>query len=492
MRRLATWHIPVAALSLLVACALLTGGSFTLTRPIPFGLTFNSMLEHLLRGEFDVDPATIKWEGFRVGDKTYSYFGILPAFFRLVLLPFGKLGTLDLTQLSIALASAVICVCVLDIFATAARRPATEGSGLSRRVAVIVIAGLVLSGPQVQLLRESIYQEIEQWAAAAAAAFVCVAFRAFAADREFSLRRLSFLAVIAGLCLAARVSTGLGLYVALGLLLAALAWRQALADARRGSSVVTGFAAAVVQPRIVVPMVILLALAACVGFVNFERWGNPLTFIDFHYYALAQTDFPDRVPRLERYGEFNLARLFYGLGYYFLPIWALRGGDGRFLFSDFQAAYVDAPELPPSSFLWSDPLLCVLVVLGIAYLATRPRQRLEAVAVAIGLAVPAFLMLIAIYMAHRYRVEFYGLFYFLGAFGLAGLARSTRPVRRPLQVLLAVLGVVSVIAAGANLAVYNASEFGPAATVVPEGSLVDYYAPRFRAMMEPKLRRLGF
>ena len=67
-------------------------GSFNFMKPVELaarGMTFNSMLEHLLRGEFDVDPAAVVFEGIIRDGRTYVYFGILPAFLRLPLLPTG-------------------------------------------------------------------------------------------------------------------------------------------------------------------------------------------------------------------------------------------------------------------------------------------------------------------------------------------------------------------------------------------------------------------
>src|SRR5882724_1040015 len=62
-----------------------------LERGVARGMTFNSMLEHLLHGEFDVDPAAIGSEGQLRDGKTYTYFGIIPALLRLPLLPTGAL-----------------------------------------------------------------------------------------------------------------------------------------------------------------------------------------------------------------------------------------------------------------------------------------------------------------------------------------------------------------------------------------------------------------
>src|SRR5689334_12310889 len=67
----------------------------------PHGLTFNSMLLHLLQGQFDVDPRTIGDEGIVRNGLSYTYFGILPALLRGPFLPFASdfAGT-DYTRLS--------------------------------------------------------------------------------------------------------------------------------------------------------------------------------------------------------------------------------------------------------------------------------------------------------------------------------------------------------------------------------------------------------
>ena len=59
-------------------------------------LTFNSMLEHLLHGRFDVDPQIIGTNGYWFKGGVYAYFGIFPALLRLPLWFFGRLD-LDVT-----------------------------------------------------------------------------------------------------------------------------------------------------------------------------------------------------------------------------------------------------------------------------------------------------------------------------------------------------------------------------------------------------------
>src|SRR6516164_7601909 len=95
-------------------------GSFNLFKPIEptaRGMAFNSMLEHLQHGEFDIDPAAIGSEGFVRDGKTYTYFGIIPALLRFPLLLTGGLMRLDVTRLYCALA-ATLALC--SKFATVA------------------------------------------------------------------------------------------------------------------------------------------------------------------------------------------------------------------------------------------------------------------------------------------------------------------------------------------------------------------------------------
>ena len=63
----------------------LTDGSFNLFAPQFVGLSFNSMLQHMLAGSVDVDPAVIGYEGFARDGRVYAYFGPFCALLRLPL-----------------------------------------------------------------------------------------------------------------------------------------------------------------------------------------------------------------------------------------------------------------------------------------------------------------------------------------------------------------------------------------------------------------------
>src|SRR5262245_28788576 len=79
----------------------LTADHFDLWRPGKgLDLSFNSMLQHLLRGEFDVDPSIVGDEGFYRDGRVFAYWGIFCAVIRwpLTLFPGGL--ALDVTRFS--------------------------------------------------------------------------------------------------------------------------------------------------------------------------------------------------------------------------------------------------------------------------------------------------------------------------------------------------------------------------------------------------------
>src|SRR5580704_17091293 len=84
---------------------LLTAGVSGLLSPASHGLTFNSMLLHLLHGRFDVDPATIGDEGYLRNGAVYAYFGIFPALFRAAFLSLPNFRQIDFTRLACLIAA---------------------------------------------------------------------------------------------------------------------------------------------------------------------------------------------------------------------------------------------------------------------------------------------------------------------------------------------------------------------------------------------------
>jgi hypothetical protein len=78
--RINAYYLVLVVIAFIYYIFLIAGHSFRLFEPTELGMSFNSMLEHLLRGQFDIDPHAIRFEGFVRNGKTYSYFGIFLRF----------------------------------------------------------------------------------------------------------------------------------------------------------------------------------------------------------------------------------------------------------------------------------------------------------------------------------------------------------------------------------------------------------------------------
>jgi hypothetical protein len=445
--------------------ALLSDGRFQEVEPVRYGLVFNSMIDYLSRGRFDVDPDIVLKEGFFRGGHTYAYFGPVPALLRLPLLIWPRFGGVDFTVISCAIAATLATVA--NVGAVLQARRVIAGGPYVRRISLFAMAVMIFGGPQLQFLRPSIFQESLYWAAAIAAIFVMLAFRWCIDIARRRSGHLITMALLAGLCLLTRVSTSIGLYAACGGIMLA----QLIAAAQRDRASIIG-----AVRMLVLPSLILLSCMVIVGYINYERWGSPLTFQDYKYYNSMLPDDPV-FGIIAKYGYFNFRRLLFGLSYFFVPVWTIIGSDGHFLFHAFMDRVMYIVELPPATFLASDTFLCFLACLGFASLWRRRAagtDTLTARLIAAGFAIPAVLILIAIALTFRYRMEFYPLFEFLGLFGLISLATKFTSHPRLFTNVCGLMVVISIVSSHAFLFAYKMSPWGYSLDVEKTGWAAAY------------------
>jgi hypothetical protein len=437
----------------------------SLFSPVNYGLTFNSMLLHLLDGSFDVDPQTIGLEGVQRNGLTYTYFGIVMALIRLPFLFARDFAATDYTRLSCLAAVSIMGSFNLASLLTMWR---AVGSPAKWPIFFFVVLAVLFGGPQIQFLMASIWQEVSMWAAAFGAVFVYLIVRGYYSARGFTPMVLAGLAATAGLCLLTRVSTALGLYVALGLLILGLlarAWRDH--NQQRSIGIIAPF----------LPAVLILGLfIAIAAAVNYGRWGNPLAFSGGTQGYLLAT--PERLARDAQYGQFNIVRIGYALAYYFVPAWAIHSADGNLLWSEFKERVFDSVELPPASFLLSDPLLVGLIIFLLLHLV-RNRQsidRIVAIPVLAGLLVPIVIVLTYSHLTFRYRLEFYPFFELCAVLGLGILL--SRAKRLPL-IPVGAVAIVGIAASHAFWFLYVLGRYGDATGHLAGKDVISFYRAFF-------------
>ena len=434
-------------------------------------LTFNSMAAHLLAGRYDVDPAIVGYEGFAVNGTVVAYWGVLPAVLRLPLMLFSGGHSWDFTALSCLAAVCCAAVAKIKTIRLIFRRfdsHAVIGNGMFLLLYWSVVVTILFSGPQIEFLKPSIYQEVCFWSGALAAIFAYWGVGGLVHGR-FVMSTLCALAITAGLALLTRVSTGVGLYAACGLLFAVLAvTRQPHA----------------LRARLVLPLSLLALFLGIAAWINYRRWGNPLIFADYHRYIM-NVEHPEWLTTLATYGLFNLARIPLGFCFYFVPMVFPPASGGWFLQSG-QAPLLDFAELPPSSFFLTDPLLIGLTLYGCRAIFGRTDRsvvdRTQSLSIALGLCTSGLLMLCAISMSHRYRIDFYPFIEFGAFIGLIHLLNRKVPLHRATGNFIIGAAATSIGASFLVLALYRLSHWMPTVSLL-RADTVEYYEHQFAGVL---------
>ncbi len=404
--------IPLAGFVALAAgvyyFGLMSRFQFDVTIDRGFGLVFNDMLLRLLHGDFSIDPDIIGVEAYVRNGNTYAYFGIVPALVRLVLMPFFDLRTQSVAVLTCTVAAAgTVFFYVAGVLTIAVGR-------LPMVVAIALAMTCALAGTPYDLTaRALVYNEPIHWATCLSGAYVYVLTRSLARGQPPKRRALVCLALLSGVCLHTRFSTAFGLYLATALLV--------LQDMANHPSGLRRPVVEVLRPNLA-PLAILTFFTLLAGAVNYARWDNPFEFANLGR-QIYMDDHPDRVVRLLEQGPSNLHRLWFGLQYYYFPIWVLPDDSGRSIFADWMSKNLDGAELPPSSLLLTDALWTGLAGFAITVLARRRSTEIDRTTAIAGIAlsVPPAMMLVHIYMALRYRAEFQPSIMLLANYGLLAL-----------------------------------------------------------------------
>jgi hypothetical protein len=422
---------------------LLSNGTFQLFTAEMLDKAYDNMLVHLLRGDFTVDRGAIGYEAFTRDGKTYAYFGIFPALLRLLAMPFTDVGLAHLARLSCLTASVLFVALQLRMLLIVHRSlpPASRRS----EFLVVMVAATVLSGPQLYTLAmASIYHEPILWSAAQAAAFNLVIVHATFGGKGLRTREFALLAGFAGLAIITRPTIGVALYLGTVLLIAWKVWhwyapntgpRPFSATATRLSSMI-------------VPIAILGLSGVVVGVVNFQRWGNPFTFADFHYYDMRIGVYPRLAEILHNYGEFNIGRIWIGALYYMTDLPYLLHTlppFGEFLRARFQV--IDAPPMEP---VLTNPLTIILAGIGLYRIWWRPGLSIRGVAILplalLGHASAVLLIFAAMGLTLRYHFDLAPFMTLAALIGYASISTTMAEAResRRKRVRMAAIGLCAV------------------------------------------------
>ena len=458
------YFFPIVALVGVYYLFLLSNGTLQIFEPEMLDKVFDSMLMHMLHGEFTVDRDVMDFEATIINGKTYTYFGVFPALLRLLAMPFTDIAQAHLARLS-CLAAMVILVSlelrvllvVHDSLPAGRRRP---------EFLAVMVAATLLSGPQVFTLAAArVYDEPILWSAVMAVAFNLIAVRAALLRGKLYTPELVWLAIVAGLALHTRVPIGVALYLGTILLTAwTLLSEQRRQSAAHGSVLLSKISASVRDARIWLPVGILGLMALLQGVINFGRWGSPFTFSpDIQYYALAKMRDAGNFDALRNHGAFNFGRVWVGALYYATGLpWLLKGVPP---FAEFLRAWYVRIEGPPSTPLLTNPLTVLLAALGVYRLMRRADLSTGSLAIArlalAGHLAAVLLILTLCYLTLRYCVDLIGFVVLARVLGYRSVClEAPEASRKLLSIAGAGLCVIGILFSGYVLVLHKAWSMG--------------------------------
>lgn len=346
--------------STLVTIGLATNGSFNLFSPSFLWKAYNYYFLGMLDGRLDVPVDAIGREGGYFNSKAYMYYGMLSVIPRAFLYPF-----VDLTQTSVSYFSILFFTLVghvslqISLISTFFDRVSKDKSLFSYGL-LVGISCLLWFGSASFMISQNATIYHEPYAAALCLVNIYLALLlkdGFFLDKS---RRVSLIpyALLAGLCIHARMPTALTLYLVTGMLILI----QTVRIRRSAGLTVNPFNVVIQSLQTFWPAISVLAfLGLTILWLNFAKYGNPLAFMGGNYGYFFLEGYSERRCNLVPTSDFSGLLRIVANTYIYLTgdeqghwslTWHLATGFGR-------------KELPlvPLAILWPLPIACFIYVL---------------------------------------------------------------------------------------------------------------------------------
>lgn len=390
---------------------LITNFDFDVFGREAFWRVFNQMLQRLLNGRFDIDLDVIRGEGYLHDGQLVSYFGVFPALLRLPFAAFVDLDTVSLSRISCWLGLCVCALAQLQMLWTAHQMLDKRHRRLWLWGAFAV--ALLLTGPQLTLTFSSyVYNEPIIWAAACAMLFSCVVLGELQNPTD-SAYKIYLLAALVGIAFLCRLTTGIGLLVAFGVVITHFEWRLMRAAKLAPRPWDLGTSSALMSA------VILFAFGIFAAWINFRRFGNILTFNNPQENLFVMIS-PRRMTVAAEHGLFEFIRLAPNFAYYFL------GFPVEKLQPNLWATHYDNMGWPRSALFVKETMLIFAAALGAKELIGRLRESsawIPVTGAALGGATIFLLMLGLPMMNYRYQMDLQPFLSLLAILGYISFSR---------------------------------------------------------------------
>tara|TARA_R110000751_G_scaffold3930_5_gene18542 strand:+ start:76386 stop:77933 length:1548 start_codon:yes stop_codon:yes gene_type:complete len=403
---LATFIVSLSASLLIVFLA--TNGSFDLFQPSFLWKAYNHYFLSLIDGRLDVPAYAIGKEGNFIDGKAYMYYGLLPTVTRLFIFPFA-----DLTQVPVAYFSVLFFTIIgnsvlqysLISKHVAMQLAPTAGAQQTPSLSLLILISSVIwigSGSFIISQNATIYHEPY-------AASLCMVnlFLALLVKHDFFIgayRKVNLVpfAILAGLCIHARMPSALALYLVTGLLILVQTYRSQVCLSKI-IKIHKLLGLALVQYWKAILILGLFGLS--ILWLNYAKYGDALSFMGRNYGFMFFEGFSERMCNVLPQAEFyKFYRILVNTYVYLSGDWQNHWSLIRL----FSTGY-GRVELPAASLalLWALPLITFIFLFFVfikGFIQVENRILLLAL---LGFSAGATFQLMYPTITHRYVVTFW-------------------------------------------------------------------------------------
>jgi hypothetical protein len=409
-------HVMIGLAGIIIYALFITDGTFNFLDGDNLSLAYNYYLLAIMNGRLDIPQNIIGYEGFYdTYGRAYTYFGILPALFRLFFWPFVNLQEVKVGHAFVfvlAVSSALLAQSLL------LRISKAFPSKNKERDLWLIMASLSVwfaSPLSFLMANSSIYQETILTGIFLTITYIYIFTDQVLIKRKVSAAGFLGLSLIAALAEHARPHVALALYAGT-CLLKLLLYFEKMKTAASWSPVIKSQAL-----TYAIPLLVMMASGILFLMLNYARWGdylNPAPLDRWAHY-LQRTHFSQEVETYFDMGRFNIRR--------FLPILAFSFTGSMPLFTllqnVFDAGFIRL-EAPNSPILIMWPLWIWTMFYLIAALCKK-QSRSEFFSVTadrfapmliLGLTLLIIFFFVATFgiVTTRYRAEMWPLLFFSG------------------------------------------------------------------------------
>jgi len=296
---------------------------------------YNALALSIMNGALDVSYEAVGRESFYYNDKVYFYYGYFPVLLRLTLAPLVDLETVSLARISVWLMT-TIGAASLQYALIFCSRPkySTLPWDFSDKTKLILLSLIVWFGSAYFIIVQKgmIYHEPYAAALMLSSLFIVLVYKDIILDFDSRRYRLVLYAVLAALCVHARQSIAISLYIGVIILIVMMTIDTVSSRKESGNNIQLKTYINEFIKNGYKPLFVLFLGGALLLLLNYLRFDDFFALAKGHYgYTRAGEGFTPRVcgAHITGAGGFEIGRIIPNLIYY--------ANGGRF----FHARFID-------------------------------------------------------------------------------------------------------------------------------------------------------